>query len=138
MVRFSLALASALVGHALTAVPVAASAGMVCDGLDNDDVFVEMNLPRSAGSPPNWVRVGTPGNAFSSLGIDEDAIPVSTRQAFDDGRTFNIDLADDSHFDPVIRIRLLTAQEGDELPVYIGYVHVVGQGIYPISCIEDE
>jgi hypothetical protein len=138
MDRISLAVALAFAGQALTACPAAATAGMVCDGLDIDDVFVEMNLPRSAGSAPNWVRVGVPGKAFSSLGMDEGAIPVSIRQAFDDGRTFNIDLADDSHFDPVIRIRLLIGQEGDELPVYIGYVHVVGQGIYPLSCLEDE
>lgn len=115
-----------------------ATAGMVCDGLDDKDVFVEMNLPRSAGSPPNWVRVGTPGRSFSTLGIDEGAVPLVFKQAFDDRRTFNIDLADDGASDATVKIRLLIAEEGDELPVYIGYVHVVGQGIYPISCVEDE
>lgn len=111
---------------------------MVCEGLSDRDVFVEMNLPRSAGSPPNWVRVGVPGKSFSTLGMDEDAIPLGIKQAFDDGRSFNVDLADSVADDALVRIRLLIAEEGDELPVYIGYVHAVGQGIYPISCTEDE
>ncbi len=115
-----------------------ATAGMVCDGLDNDDVFVEMNLPRSAGSPPNWVRVGTPGKSFSSLGIDEGAVPLSLKQSFDDGHMFVIDLAEEIAGDATVKIRLMVAEEGDELPVYIGYVQIVGQAIYPISCIEDE
>ena len=108
-----------------------ATAGMVCDGLDNKDVFVEMNLPRSAGSPPNWVRVGTPGKSFSTLGIDEGAVPLSLKQSFDDGRMFVIDLAEEIAGDAAVKIRLMVAEEGDELPVYIGYVQIVGQAIYP-------
>jgi hypothetical protein len=131
-------LASTALAFMLVAGPAGATAGMVCDGLDNKDVFVEMNLPRSAGSPPNWVRVGTPERSFSTLGIDEGATPLIVKQAFDDRQTFNIDLADSGADDALIKIRLLMAEEGDELPVYIGYAHVVGQGIYPISCIEDE
>ncbi|HET7715014.1 MAG TPA: hypothetical protein VFK86_05255 [Bauldia sp.] len=138
MQRLGLALAIGLAVQGFAAGPAGATAGMVCDGLDNADVFVEMNLPRSAGSPPNWVRVGAPGRSFSTLGIDEDATPLTIRQAFDDGRTFYIDLSDEGGLEAVIKIRLLMAQEGDELPVYIGFVQVVGLGIYPISCIEDE
>ena len=135
-----LAIASAIISAslALGSGYALANAGMVCDGLDNKEVFVEMNLPRSAVSPPNWVRVGTPGRSFSTLGMDEGTVPLIVKQAFDDGRTFNIDLADSGADDALIKLRLLIAEEGDELPVYIGYVHVVGQGIYPIACIEDE
>lgn len=131
-------LASITLAFMLVAGPAGATAGMVCDGLSDQDVFVEMNLPRSAGSPPNWVRVGAPGKTFSTLGMDEGAIPVMIRQAFDDGRMFQIDLSDEAYSDAIVRIRLLIAEEGDEPPVYIGYVHVVGQDIYPLSCIEDE
>jgi hypothetical protein len=138
MPRLAIAFAILPVALALGSGSARATAGMVCDGLDNKDVFVEMNLPRSAGSPPNWVRVGTPGKSFSTLGMDEGAVPLSVKQAFDDGPTFFIDLADSLVDDAVVKIRLLMAEEGDELPVYIGYVHVVGQGIYPIACIEDE
>jgi hypothetical protein len=138
MLRLAIAVATIPVALALGSGSALATAGMVCDGLDNKDVFVEMNLPLSAGSPPNWVRVGTPGKSFSTLGMDEEAVPLSVKQAFDDDRTFFIDLADSVADDAVVRIRLLIAEEGDELPVYIGYVHVVGQGIYPIACIEDE
>jgi hypothetical protein len=138
MLRLAIALATIPVAVALGSGSALATAGMVCDGLDNKDVFVEMNLPRSAGSPPNWVRVGTPQNSFSTLGMDQEAVPLIVKQAFDDRRTFNIDLADSGADDALVKIRLLMAEEGDELPVYIGYVHVVGQGIYPIACIEDE
>jgi hypothetical protein len=138
MPRLAVAFGVVIAAQACLAVPAAATAGMVCDGLDNKDVFVEMNLPRSAGSPPNWVRVGTPGKSFSTLGIDEGAAPLMVKQAFDDRQTFNIDLADSGADDALVKIRLLIAEEGDELPVYIGYVHVVGQDIYPIACIEDE
>jgi hypothetical protein len=117
---------------------VLASAGMVCDALDDSGAAVEMNLPRSAGTPPNWVRVHAPGKSFSSLAMDDGAIPIQLRQSFDAGDTFNIDLTDADYSDAIIRIRLLRAEEGDAMPVYIGYVHVVGQGIYPITCIEDE
>lgn len=115
-----------------------ASAGMICGGLDEKDVYVEMNLPRSSGSPPTWVRAGVPGAAFSTLGMDADATQLYVKQAFDDGRTFNIDLAEGTVDEPAIKIRLLIAEEGDMPPVYIGYLHVVGRGIYPISCQEDE
>jgi hypothetical protein len=138
MLRLAIAAAIIPVALALGSGAALATAGMVCDGLDNKDVFVEMNLPRSAGSPPNWVRVATPQKSFSTLGMDEGAVPLIVKQAFDDGRTFNIDLADSGADDALIKIRLLIAEEGEELPVYIGYVHVVGQGIYPIACIEDE
>lgn len=138
MPRRAIALATIIAVQLHLANPASATAGMVCDGLGDRDVFVEMNLPRSAGSPPNWVRVGVPGESFSTLGMDEDAILLGIKQAFDDGRTFNIDLADSLADDAAVRIRLLIAEEGDEPPVYIGYVHVVGQAIYPISCVEDE
>jgi len=138
MSRF--ALAPALFAAALMLVPVAANAtaGMACDALDGSGASVEMNLPRSAGTPPNWVRVHSATRFFSSLSIDEDAIPIATRQSFDRGDSFDIDLADEDYAEAIIRIRLLRAEEGDEAPVYIGYVHVVGEAIYPISCTEDE
>jgi hypothetical protein len=137
---FRLAFAPALLASAqlLLAVPALASAGMGCEGLDDKDVSVEMNLPRSPGSPPNWVRIDVPGKAFSTLDMDEAAAPLSIKQAFDGGDSFNIDLTDDNYAEAVVRIRLLRAVEGDDLPVYIGYLHVVGHGIYPISCTEDE
>jgi hypothetical protein len=138
MYRLPIAVAAVQAAIVLGAPPALATAGMVCDGLADKDVFVEMNLPRSAGSPPNWVRVGTAAKSFSTLAMDEGAVQLSVKQAFDDGATFNIDLADSLADDAVVRIRLLRAEEGDDLPVYIGYVHVVGQGIYPISCSEDE
>jgi len=138
MLRYAIALAAFPAVFALGADSALATAGMVCDGLDNKDVFVEMNLPRSSGSPPNWVRVGTPQKNFSTLGMDEGAIPLIVKQAFDDGQTFNIDLADDGATEALVRVRLLMAEEGDDPPLYVGYVHVVGQGIYPISCSEDE
>ena len=138
MLRLTIAFVAVPAALVLGSGSALATAGMVCDGLDNKDVFVEMNLPRSAGSPPNWVRVGTPEKSFSTLGMDEGAVPLVVKQAFDDRRTFNIDLADDGASDATVKIRLLMAEEGDELPVHIGYVHVVGQGIYPISCSEDE
>jgi len=115
-----------------------ATAGMVCDGLGSDDVFVEMNLPRSPGSPPNWVRVGAPGKTFTTFGEEEGAVALSVRQSFEDDGMFSIDLAEDLASDPAVKIRLLIAQEGDAPLTYIGYVQIVGQGIYPISCSEDE
>ena len=135
-----LALPFAVALAALTLVPGAAlaTAGMVCDGLGDVDASVEMNLPRSAGSPPNWVRVAAGGKSYSSLSIDEGAIPVATRQSFDDGDTFRIDLTDESHDDATIRIRLFRAEEGDAMPVYVGYLHVLGEDVYPIMCTEDE
>jgi hypothetical protein len=138
MPRF--ALAPALSAAALMLMPVAAhaTAGMVCDALDGSGASVELNLPRSAGTPPNWVRVVSATRTFSSLSIDEDAIPISVRQSFDDGDRFDIDLTDEDYADAIITIRLLRAEEGDEAPVYIGYLHVVGEAIYPISCTEDE
>ena len=138
MSRLTFAIAAALAAQPLVAGPAAATAGMACDALDGSGASVEMNLPRSAGTPPNWVRVIAPGKSFSSLSIDEGAIPIQTRQSFDDGDTFNIDLTDADFSDAIIRIRLLRAEEGDEMPVYIGYLHVVGAGIYPITCTEDE
>jgi len=131
-------LASTATALLLAAAPAWATAGMVCDGLRDKDVAVEMNLPRSAGSPPNWVRVAVPGASFSTLAMDTDATQLAVKQAFDDGRTFDIDLADSGIDEPVIKIRLLFAEEGDMMPEYIGYVQVVGRGVYPISCFEDE
>ena len=137
---FRFALAPALFAAAQMLMPgvAHATAGMGCEALDGSGAGVEMNLLRSPGTPPNWVRVFSATRKFSSLSMDEDAIPISTRQAFDGGDTFNIDLTDEDYAEAVIKIRLLRAEEGDEPPVYIGYLHVVGEGIYPISCIEDE
>lgn len=134
----ALAILAAVAVQPLLAGAAWATAGMGCDALDDSGTTVEMNLPRSAGTPPNWVRVHTPGKSFSSLAIDDGAIPINNRQSFEEGQIFYIDLTDESYGDAIIKIRLLRAEEGDEMPVYIGYVHVVGQGIYPISCIEDE
>ena len=138
MSRLVIATLAALAGEALLAGSASATAGMVCEALDGSGASVEMNLPRAAGTPPNWVRVTTSDRTFSSLSIDEGAIPIQTRQSFDGGDTFFIDLTDADQSDAVIRIRLLRAEEGDEMPVYIGYLHVVGEGIYPITCTEDE
>ncbi|MBN9021323.1 MAG: hypothetical protein J0H08_04360 [Rhizobiales bacterium] len=138
MSRLTVALVAALAAQPLVAGSASATAGLVCDALDGSGASVEMNLPRSAGAPPNWVRVITPAKSFSSLSIDEGATPIQTRQSFEEGDTFNIDLTDADFSDAIIRIRLLRAEEGDEMPVYIGYVHVVGERIYPITCTEDE
>ena len=138
MSRLTFAIVAALAAQPLIAGPASATAGMVCDALDGSDASVEMNLPRSTGTPPNWVRVVAPGGTFSSLSIDEGAIPIHTRQSFEDGDSFDIDLTDADFSDAIIRIRLLRAEEGDGMPVYIGYLHVVGEGIHPITCTEDE
>jgi hypothetical protein len=138
MPRPSIVAATIIAALTCLPVPALATAGMICDALDDSGASVEMNLPRSAGSPPNWVRVASPGGNFSTLSMDEDAVPLHVRQAFDDGRSFNIDLTNDASDDPAVRIRLLVAEEGDGPRLNIGYLHVVGNGIYPISCTEDE
>jgi hypothetical protein len=136
--RLALPLAVALAALPLLPGSALATAGMVCDGLGDAKASVEMNLPRSAGSPPNWVRIDAGGKFYSSLSIDEGAAPIAIRQSFEDGDTFRIDLTDDSYADAIIRIRLFRAEEGDAMPVYVGYVHVVGDDVYPITCTEDE
>lgn len=136
--RLALPIAAALAVLTLMPAAALATAGMVCDGLGDAEASVEMNLPRSAGSPPNWVRVSAGGKLYSSLSIDEGALPIATRQSFDDGDTFRIDLTDDSYADAIIRIRLFRAEEGDAMPVYVGYVHVLGVDVFPIICTEDE
>jgi len=138
MSRLIFAVAGALAVQALSSGPAAATAGMGCAALDDSGAAVEMNLPRAAGTQPNWVRVHAGGELFSSLSIDDDATPIHTRQSFDAGDTFDIDLTGEGHDEATIRIRLLRAEEGDEAPVYIGYLHVVGEGIHPITCTEDE
>ncbi len=116
-----------------------ASAGMVCDALDHSGATLEMNLPRAPGTAPNWVRINANGKFFSSLPIDEKAIVIANRQSFEDDDSFSIDLSDQAWSDePTIRIRLLKAVEGDAQPLYFGYLHVSGDGITPISCIQDE
>ncbi len=137
MRRLPLALLAVL-ATALTATEGSATAGMVCEALDKSGAFVEMNMPRAAGTPPNWVMVSVPGKEYTTKGAENGEIDLSIKQAFDDGRMFAIDLAPDLLSDPSIMLRILIAQEGDEPLVYVGYLHVVGQGIYPISCIEDE
>ena len=130
-------LAIALVGLAVQPVVAGAafaSAGMVCDALDGSDASVEMNLPRDAGMPPNWVRIHAHGKLLSSLGMDEDAIVISNRQSFEDADSFFIDLADQSWSGPTVKIRLLKGAEDDDPPV----LQVAGEGITPISCTEDE
>ncbi len=138
MHRRAITFATVIAALALGSRSAMATAGMVCDGLDDKDVFVEMNLPRSPGTPPNWVRVTAPGKTFTTFGEEEGAIALSVKQSFDDDHMFVIDLAEDLASDPMIKVRLLIAQEGDAPLTYIGYVQVIGQGIYPISCIEDE
>ena len=136
--RLALPFAVALAVLPLMPAGAFATAGMVCDGVGEAEAGVEMNLPRSAGSPPNWVRVDAGGKLYSSLSIDDGAVPIATRQSFDDGDTFRIDLTDDSFADTIIRIRLFRAEEGDAMPVHVGYLHVLGEGVYPIICTEDE
>jgi hypothetical protein len=136
--RLALPIAAALAVLAFVPATAWATAGMVCDGLGAAEASVEMNLPRSAGSPPNWVRVDAGGKLYSSLSIDDGAVPIATRQSFEDGDTFRIDLTDESHSDTIIRIRLFRAEEGDAMPVHVGYVHVLGVGVFPIICTEDE
>ena len=138
MHRRAITFATVIAALALGSGSANATAGMVCDGLSDRDVFVEMNLPRSPGSPPNWVRVSAPGKNFTTFGEEDGAVALSVKQSFDDDHMFVIDLAEDLASDPAVKIRLLVAQEGDEPLTYFGYVHVVGQGIYPISCTEDE
>jgi hypothetical protein len=114
-----------------------ATAGLECAALDRSTATVEMNLPR-LGIPamPNWVRVSADGFAGSTLAMD-GVTPLALLQAFDDGRTFAIDLSDDQASEIVASIRVLSAEEGEDRH-YIGYLHLVGRSIHPISCMESE
>ena len=136
MRRLSLALLAAL-ATSFAASEASATAGMVCEALDKSGAVVEMNLPRSPGIVPNWVVISTPGGDFSTKGAEDGVTALSILQSFEDDTSFAIDLSEDM-LNPSVMLRLLIAEEGDELPVYIGYLQVVGQGVYPISCIEDE
>ena len=136
MRRLSLALVAAL-ATVLAASEASATAGMVCEALDKSGAVVEMNLPRSPGIVPNWVMISTPGADFSTKGAEGGVTALSILQSFEDDNSFAVDLSEDM-LNPAIKLRLLIAEEGDELPVYIGYLQVVGQGVYPISCTEDE
>lgn len=138
MQRLALPFLAVVAAEMLTAGPAGATAGMVCEALDKSGAFVEMNLPRAAGTPPNWVTVSAPGKEFTTKGAENGKIELSIRQAFDDGRMFAIDLSPDLLSDPAVKLRILTVEEGDQPLIYIGYLHVVGQGVYPISCTEDE
>jgi hypothetical protein len=131
---------AALLGFALCSLAPGmahATAGLECGALDGSGATVEMNLPR-LGLPamPNWVRVSADGFAGSTLAMD-GATPLALLQAFDDGRTFAIDLSDDQASEIVASIRVLSAEEGEDRH-YIGYLHLVGQSIHPISCTESE
>jgi hypothetical protein len=114
-----------------------ATAGLECGALDGSGATVEMNLPR-LGIPamPNWVRVSADGFAGSTLAMD-GATALALLQAFDDGRTFAIDLSDDQASEIVASIRVLSAEEGEDRH-HIGYLHLVGRSIHPISCTESE
>jgi hypothetical protein len=136
MRRLSLALVATL-ATALAASEAHATAGIVCEALDKSEAFVEMNLPRTPGIDPNWVMISTPGRDFSTKGAEDGVTALSILQSFEDESSFAVDLSEDM-LNPAVKLRLLIAEEGDELPIYIGYLQVVGQGVYPISCIEDE
>ena len=58
-------------------------------------------------------------------------------QSFDDGRLFAIDLAEDGVGELAIAIRVLSVEEGEETHE-IGYLHLVGRSVHPISCINSE
>jgi hypothetical protein len=114
-----------------------ATAGLECGALDGSGAAVEMNLPR-LGIPamPNWVRVSADGFAGSTLAMD-GVTPLALLQALDDGRIFAVDLSDDQASEIVASIRVLRAEEGEQHH-HIGYLHLVGRSIHPISCTESE
>ena len=126
---------AAFAAVALAAGPAGATAGMSCTALDDSDVVVDMNLSRAPGTAPNWVRVSVGGKVQSTLGLDEPAVQLTLRQSFDDGHLFAIDLDDGG--EPAIEIRILQTTEGDKV-LQVGYVHVLGHSVHPISCEEDE
>jgi len=113
--------------------PARATETVSCTGADDPNAVVEMNLGQGLPADrPNWVRVTTPGGTWSTLEIDQ-ATPVSLYQSFDDGRSLSIDLADENVESMAISIRILTAEEGEQV-LRVGYLHVLGHSLHPVIC----
>lgn len=113
--------------------PALATETVVCIAPDDPDVAVEMNLGSvTPPAMPNWLRVTTIDEAWSTLDFD-DVTAITVRQSFDDGQLMSIDAVAPDLDDLVIAIRLLSATEGD-LTVQAGTLHIVGQSIHPLIC----
>lgn len=118
----------------LFAAPASASQTVSCNATDGSDAIVEMNL--SSGLPgdvPNWVRVSAGGNAWSTLEGDTGALPFVIHQAFDDGRSFSVDLTDTGVNGIIASLRLIVGEE-DGAIVRAGYLRIPGTSIHTIVC----
>jgi hypothetical protein len=114
-----------------------ATAGVECEALDGSSITVEMNFARGLPDmPPNWLRVVAGEKGWSTLEPD-GLTPLFLLQSFDDGRLLSIDLAEEGLASVAIGIRLLRVEEGEEVHE-IGYVHLVGRSVHPISCKDSE
>jgi hypothetical protein len=123
------------------AVALAASIGaagatenIACSGVDGSDAYLEMNA--SQGMPVtfvSWVRVSAGGREWSSIGPDAGTIPVNLYQAFDDGETFLVDVADEPVTRVIMKIRIHSAEEKDRV-ARVGTLHIVGDSVHPLVC----
>jgi hypothetical protein len=123
--------AALLAGFAAS--PAGATAGMDCTALDGSNASASINLPRlSFWATPNWVQVSAGEAQWSTVEMDGFR-PAALAQSFNDDQVFAIDLSDDQAMEIVARIRVLQADEGEEL-AFFGYVQIPGQSVHPITC----
>jgi hypothetical protein len=87
---------------------------------------------------PNWVRIVDGKEKWTTIpGVDnagEDKwIPASIMQAFDDGRSLSIDIADEQRSAIIAHVRIVSAREG-EATARVGVLHIPGRSVHPIQC----
>ncbi len=114
------------------AAPVAASGGLSCAGGEAqiDLVLGRMQVlavadARIAIGPDLWVTAPHLG----------EGTPITIGQAFGEGRQISVDLTDEIVNDIVARLRLFTADNGDQ-PVIGGILEMPDLGAWVVSCEE--
>jgi hypothetical protein len=64
-------------------------------------------------------------------------IPIASGQAFGDDEQFRFDITDDNIEGVIAKLRVLFVTSEDSDPVYAGYLNILGEGIWAVTCDAD-
>ena len=116
------------------AVPAHASGALICESLDKQ-ASVSIGMGRLPIVHVLGIDIEANGKRWSTT-KDKDVIPVANGQAFASDEQYYFDITDDNVEGVVARLRVLfgRAEDVDAEPVFVGYLSIKGEGVWPVTC----
>lgn len=116
----------------LASMPAHATAGIECRALDASGATLDIILGIGTVPAPLWARITWADERWTTFEGEEGTL-LAVAQSFNEEDRMAIDLVDTNAMEKAASIRIFRVEE-NRRPHQIGYLHMVGRAVIPISC----